>query len=248
MIKNPVTLSIIFPAYNEEQRIYTALVKTAQFAVKNNPHNIEVIVVENGSTDRTYARAMDVALGISVKPIHNLAIRIEQSRPGKGSALKYGMYLSKGKNVLLTDVDLSTPLMTLDRMYSYIPPADVVIGSRNLPASAVIGRSKQREVTGKTFSILASLLVPGIKDTQCGFKLLTRKAVETIGPLLTIDGFAFDVELLYIARRLGLDVAEVPVTWIHDPLSTVRVIPDSLKMARDLIRIKLNHATGSYKT
>jgi len=247
MIKNPVTLSIIFPAYNEEERIYTALINTATFAKLNKKMNIEVIVVENGSTDRTYERAIDTALEVARKPIHNIAVRVERSSPGKGSAVRYGMELSKGKHVLITDVDLSTPLMTVHRLLSFIPPADVVIGSRNLPGSTVMGRTKKREITGNAFTALTSFLVPGIKDTQCGFKLLTNGAVKTIGPLLTIDGFAYDVELLYIARRLDYYISEVPVTWINDDRSTVRVIPDSLKMARDLIGIKLNHATGSYK-
>jgi len=247
MITNPVFATIVFPAYNETERIGTALQKTAQF-IKHSRGNWEVIVVENGSTDNTYYKSMDLALDLARENIPNMAIRILQSTPGKGSALRLGMEKSKGEHVLLTDVDLSTPLREVWRLLGERQKGhDVVIGSRNMPTSLVLGRSGDRKFTGRVFNGLTSILTPGIRDTQCGFKILSRTAVNKITPLITIDGFAFDVELLFLARRLGFSISEVGVHWEHDPRSTVRVIPDSLKMARDVARIAVNYASGSYR-
>jgi len=240
-------MSVVFPAYNENARIRKAMFETADY-LKGKKGNYEIIVIENGSSDNTYELAIQTALDIVREPTHNIAIRVDQSDPGKGSALRKGMELSKGTHVLLTDVDLSTPLREMYRLLSYQQNgADISIASRKLGASVVVGRSNDRKFIGSVFNGLTSLLVPGIRDTQCGFKLLSRNAVEMICPLLTIDGFAFDVELLFIARRLGYFIAEVPVYWKHDDNSTVRVVPDSLKMARDIVKIGYNYATGAYK-
>jgi len=245
---NPVFITIVFPAYNESARICTALWKVANY-VKTVRDNWEVIVVENGSNDDTYETAIDTAIDIAREPIHNIAVRVERSTPGKGSALRYGMALSKGKYVLLSDVDLSTPIREVTRLLGYAirDGRGVVIGSRNMSTSLVLNRGRDRKFIGFLFNKLTSLLVPGIRDTQCGFKLLSREAVESITPFLTIEGFAIDVELLFVARLLGYDIAEVGVQWEHDTRTTVRVIPDSLKMARDLGRIAVNYASGIYR-
>lgn len=241
-------MTIVFPAYNESLRIRTALIKTAEF-VKKTKGNFEVIVVENGSTDNTYGKAIDTALEIvREQNISNLAIRVEKSTPGKGSALREGMRLSTGRYVLLTDVDLSTPLREVYRLLAKNRKgSDLAIASRKLPASIVVGRSPDRKFTGAVFGWFTSLLTPRIRDTQCGFKLINRDPLETILPLLTLDGFAFDVELIFVARRLGYIVKEVPVYWEHDPRSTVKILPDSFKMARDLMKIVYNYATGHYR-
>jgi len=241
-------MTIVFPAYNESLRIKTALLKTAEF-IQKTKGNFEVIVVENGSTDNTYKTALDTALEIvREQDIKNLAMRVEKSNPGKGSALRKGMRLSTGRHVLLTDVDLSTPLREVYRLLAKsIEGSDLVIASRNLPASIVVGRAKDRKFIGSVFGWFASLLTPGIRDTQCGFKLINRDLLEMILPMLTIDGFAFDVELIFVARQLGFTVKEVPVYWEHDPHSTVNVIPDSFKMLRDVMKIVYNHATGHYR-
>lgn len=243
-------MTIVFPAYNESLRIRNALLKTAEF-VKRTKGNFEVIVVENGSTDNTYEMAIDTTFKITREQnIYNLAVRVEKSTPGKGSALREGMRLSKGKYILLTDVDLSTPLREVYRLLGKVRDgADLAIGSRKLPASIVVGRKADRKFIGSVFGWFTSLLTPGdpIRDTQCGFKLINRDLLETILPLLTIDGFAFDVELIFVARKLGYIIKEVPVYWKHDPHSTVKIIPDSFKMARDLMKIVYNDATGLYR-
>jgi len=247
MITNPVFATIVFPAYNETERIETALRKTAEF-IKRSRGNWEVIVIENGSTDNTYEKTMDIALEIVHEGIPNMAVRLLRSSPGKGSALRLGMEQSRGEHILLTDVDLSTPLREVWRLLGERRKGyDVVIGSRNMPTSLVIGRSADRKITGRVFNGLTSILTPGIRDTQCGFKMLSRNVVKKITPLMIIDGFAFDVELLFLARQLGFSISEVGVHWEHDPRSTVRVVPDSLKMARDVIRIAINYVSGSYR-
>lgn len=246
---NPVFMTIVFPAYNEELRIKNALLETANF-VKETKGNFEVIVVENGSTDDTYNIALDTALEIvREQDIYNLVIRVEKSNPGKGSALREGMRLSTGRHVLLTDVDLSTPLGEVYRLLAnnIDGTADLSIASRKHPASVVVGRSASRKYIGSAFGGLTSLLTPGIRDTQCGFKLINRDALEMVLPLLTIDGFAFDVELIFVAQRLGYAVKEIPVYWKHDPRSTVKMIPDTFKMARDVLKIAYNYTTGKYR-
>lgn len=247
-LNNPVLMTIVFPAYNESLRIRTALLKTAEF-VRKTKGNFEVIIVENGSTDNTYKIAVDTAFEIAREQnVGNLAIRVERSTPGKGSALREGMRLSKGKYILLTDVDLSTPLREVYRLLAKNRDGtELTIGSRKLPRSIVVGRKADRKFVGTVFGWLTTLLTPGIRDTQCGFKLINRQLLERILPLLTIDGFAFDVELIFVARQLGYFVKEVPVYWEHDPHSTVKIIPDSFKMARDIIKIAHNHATGLYR-
>jgi len=241
-------MSIVFPAYNEMSRIQNALDQSAEFFKHWSTLNFEIIVVENGSTDNTYHYALELALNIARQPINNVSIRVERSSKGKGSALRLGMELAKGEYILLTDVDLSTPINNVMQLITGTTSgADLVIGSRNMKESVVIGRSANRRLFGNVFGTLARVLTPGITDTQCGFKLLTNKACKAIFPLMTLDGFAFDVELLFIARKLGYYILEVPVLWTHNPESKVNVIPDSLKMARDLVKIISNNALGRYR-
>jgi len=241
-------LSIIFPAYNEEERIAAAIEKTSQY-LRKNPNNpdCELIIVENGSTDNTRSVATAAALDLARDTGNNITIKIERSKPGKGAAIKHGLRLATGKTILITDVDLSTPINEFVTLVTHlIGGVDLVIGSRKLPGSKVSGLSGRRRLTSDIFAAMAMPLTPGILDTQCGFKLLTADLAKTIEPLLTLDGFVFDVELIHAAMQQGYKIKEVPVTWVHNDNSTVKIIRDSLRMARDLLKIWVNHARGQY--
>lgn len=239
-------LSVIFPAYNEGVRLPPSL-REAAWYFKDWPEPVEIIVIENGSNDATYDVAVAASLEIA-RVGSNLTIRLDHSAPGKGYACRKGIEIADGRYILITDVDLSTPIFETARLIAAIrnDGAALAIGSRKLPRSVVTGLNKRRDLTSKGFTALAGSLTPGIKDTQCGFKMITNEAARWIEPLLTLGGFAWDVELIHVAMQLGYKVLEVPVQWVHDADSRVNIFRDSIKMAGDLIRIRRNSALGRY--
>lgn len=241
-------LSIIFPAHNEEKRIAAAIEKTANYLQDNFMcPDCELIIVENGSTDKTKDIATAAALDLARAAERKLTIKLEHSPPGKGAAIRHGLRIATGRIILITDVDLSTPIdEILKLLREIIGEADLVIGSRKLPGSNVSGLTGRRRLTSDIFTALAMPLTPGIIDTQCGFKMLTIDLANRIEPLLTLDGFAIDVELIHAARENGYNIKEIPVNWIHNNNSTVKIIRDSFRMARDLFIIWVNHARGQY--
>jgi dolichyl-phosphate beta-glucosyltransferase len=244
-------LSIIFPAYNEAARIRPALLKTVDYlATWRLPFDFraEIIVILNGCTDNTREIVTETYLEIARKPYHDITLRLDNSRPGKGAAIRRGLNISRGRYILVTDVDLSTPLEEMPRLLqSAAANQCIVIGSRRMPGATVKGREGIRAAAAWVFSYFFTRpLVPGIKDTQCGYKVFTQAAARKIAPLATLDGFAIDVELLHIARRLGIGIVEIPVKWTHDKNSTVRVLRDSARMARDIFIIGRNSLTGCY--
>jgi dolichyl-phosphate beta-glucosyltransferase len=169
-------------------------------------------------------------------------VRLPENR-GKGAALRAGVLASSGDHVLLTDADLSTPITEVERLETELERADVVFGSRAV-AGARIDRPQPRfrQWMGKTFNLMIRALVAGgIRDTQCGFKLLDGPAARALFADLLLDGFAYDVELLWLARRRGLRIAEVGVVWNHSPESKVHLFTDSARMALDILRIRLLH-------
>ncbi len=231
-------ISIIIPAFNEEKRIGRTLEKLASF-LKNFKEETEVIVVDDASTDKT----IQVAESFSEK-IKNLAIlRLAESPlAGKGYAVGKGVLNSSGDFVLFTDADGSTPIEEIEKLLAKIRQGyDIAIGSRALERGSV--KRKQnilREVMGRSFNILVrTLTVKDIVDTQCGFKLFKRESTIDIFKNQKIFDFGFDVELLYVAKKHGLKIAEVPVLWYNDPHSSVHPIKDSLKMLVDLFKIRL---------
>ncbi|MFT7616251.1 MAG: dolichyl-phosphate beta-glucosyltransferase [Candidatus Woesearchaeota archaeon] len=235
-----MNLSIVIPAYNEAKRIRRTLIQMLAFL---NTHNItyEIIIVDDGSTDTT--------LQVVRKFKGNIKIVQNKTNLGKGFAVKTGIEHAKYDLILFSDADLATPIGEVLGMIKQIDKGhDVVIASRNLPESTiVVKQSLFRQILGKTFPLLVKLLlVPGITDTQCGFKLFTAKAAKRIVKLQTISRFSFDVELLFIARKLGFKVAEVPVTWTDQKGSTVNPLRDGLRMLVDLVKIRVNQIKGKY--
>ncbi len=229
-------ISIVIPAYNEESHIAATLHQINEYLLLR-PWPIEIIVVDDGSSDATIAEVEAAAARI-VAPIHILKNRINR---GKGYSVRRGMLTASGDFVLFSDADLSTPIYELDRLLRRAERGyDVVIGSRALRNSRIdVHQPIYRELMGKTFNmLLRSLGLSRFHDTQCGFKLFTRQAVNKIFPLTRLNRFAFDVEILLIAQRLGLRIRELPVHW-HDSLpSKVSLFHDSLRMFFDVLKLR----------
>ena len=231
----PCDISVVIPAYNEAGRIEPGLRRAVDY-LRGRGLSYEVLVVDDGSRDRT----VEVASSFADEGVR--VIRHEKNR-GKGAAIRTGVLASRGDEVLLTDADFSTPIEELGKLQARLEKTPVVIGSRGL-ADSVIQEHQPfyRELMGKTFNRIIRILgVRGLRDTQCGFKLLKGDLARSLGSDLSIDGFAYDVELLWLARRRGQGIGEVGVVWVNSPDSRVDPIRSSLSMLRDVILIRLRH-------
>lgn len=227
-------LGVVIPAYNEANRIADTLHRIHEY-LSAQPYTWRVVVVDDGSSDST----ADIARAI-LEPAGGLVLSYAPNR-GKGHAVRYGMLRTEARYLLFSDADLATPIEEVERLWAAIKEgADIAIASRDVPGSHLVRRqSPLREMGGKLFNRCVQLLaVPGIRDTQCGFKLFTCDAAKRIFRLCTIDNFSFDVEVLYIARKLGYRIAEVPVTWRHQEGSKVRFLRDGLRMLKTLFVIR----------
>jgi dolichyl-phosphate beta-glucosyltransferase len=228
-------LSIVIPAYNEEARIGSTLERITGW-IEAGTCSCEVIVVDDGSRDRT--RAIAEARGATV-------ISLAANR-GKGAAVRAGMLAARGARVLMCDADLATPIEELDKIALPLDRgADIAIASRAIDRSLIETRQHPlRELMGRGFNTLVRVLVlGGIKDTQCGFKLFTRDAAQDLFSRSKIDGFAFDVEILWLARG-RYEVVEVPVVWRHVEESKVSPGTDALRMFADILKLRLRHRDG----
>lgn len=241
-------LSIVVPAFNEELRIGASLADIMRFA-REHEVGAEILVVDDGSTDRTaevvstfHPEAGEVGIPLRL-------IRHEVNR-GKGAAVRTGFQNAAGDIVLFTDADLSTPIHEATRVISPIASGecDVVVGSRALDPSVItVQQSRLRRTMGRVFNWVARISTGlRIYDTQCGFKAFRRDVSAPVFALQRLDGFAFDVELLYLAARTGLRIREVPVAWGHFEDSKVSLVPHGGGMLRDLARIRLNDWRGLY--
>jgi len=238
---NKPFLSIIIPAFNEANRLPDTLRRINTYLSKQNFLS-EIIVAENGSTDGTYTIANDMQGEIRCLTV------LHENRRGKGWAVRQGMLKARGDYRFICDADLSMPI---EEIAKFMPPlelsAPIAIGSREAPGAVRYDEPQYRHFVGRAFNWLVQLLLlPGLSDTQCGFKLFREDTVNAIFPLLTIFGWTFDVEALFIAKKLGFKIVEIPIHWHHHPHSTVRVLPDSIRMGLDLIKIRLNDLLGRY--
>ncbi len=235
MPQNNPYLSIIIPAYNEEKRIGDSLDKILKF-LAGFDYTFEIIVVDDGSSDGTS--------DIVNKYGNNIHLISQPGNMGKGAAVRAGMLAAKGELRVFSDADLSTPIHELNKVIPIINEGyDIFIGSRALDYSSIKEHQPfYREFMGKTFNkIVQALVIKGIKDTQCGFKAFTKEASETVFRQAKIDGFGFDVEILYLANKAGLKAKEVSVEWYNDERSKVNPVTDSLKMFLELLKIKRLH-------
>ncbi|HWL51921.1 MAG TPA: dolichyl-phosphate beta-glucosyltransferase [Chthoniobacteraceae bacterium] len=230
-------LSIVVPAYNEERRLPDTL-KALTGALEKWPFSCEVLIVVEKSRDATLEIARRAAGGDARFRV--IAPGIQR---GKGHAVRLGMLEARGEIDLFMDADLSVPLDEVPRLLAVFeqhPGAGVVIGSRKHAGSEILKRqSWMRQRMGESFNWLLRVMADiSFRDTQCGFKAFRREAAQAVFSRQTIDGFAFDVELLLLADRLGFEVIEVPVRWINSGDSRVRIVRDSLTMLRDAIKVR----------
>ncbi len=233
--------SIVIPAYNEEKRLPSTLEQLFHFLEKQ-PFASEIIVVENGSDDQTFEIAQQFA--DRQKNVH--VLRSEQR--GKGLAIQRGVLAASGEYIFMCDADLSMPV---EEISHFIPPelegVDIAIASREAPGSVRYNEPYYRHFTGRVFNTLIRLLVlPRLQDTQCGFKCIRAQVARDIFPYQTLTGWAFDVELLYIARHHGYQIVEIPIDWYFNADSKISVVRDSLRMFLDLLRIRRNARRGLY--
>jgi dolichyl-phosphate beta-glucosyltransferase len=238
-----LTYSIVLPAYSESARIGASLDKILTHVAQRG-WDAEVIVVNDGSRDTT----AEIVRAYALK---NPALRLIENpgNRGKGYSVRNGMLHAHGDILLFSDADLSSPIAEADKLFAAIAGgADVAIGSRWLKSELQIQRQPlHRQLFGRIFN-LALRLILGLhfKDTQCGFKAFTRHAAEVIFPLQKIERWGFDPELLYLARKLGFKVVEVPVAWAHREGTRINPLRDGVRMFGEILKIRWNALLGKY--
>lgn len=240
---NPPSLSIVIPAYNEGARIENALDRVLA-CVAERRWNAEVLVVDDGSSDNT---PDVVQRWMTTHP--NLHLIRNDGNRGKGFSVRNGLLQAQGQIVMFTDADLSSPIEEAERLFAALDAgADVAIGSRWLEKERqTMHQPLYRRFFGRCFNwVTRKLMGLPYKDTQCGFKAFKREPAQVIFRLQTIERWGFDPEILFIARKLGYSIVEVPVTWGHDERSRISYLKDGMKMLEDMARIRKNSVRGRY--
>lgn len=236
-------LSIIIPSFNEELRLPGSLERIASYIREKRP-NTEVIVVDDGSADRTAAVAESWREKIS-----QLRVLSNGANRGKGFSVRHGSLEARGGVILFTDADLSSPIEEGEKLFAALESHDVAIGSRAVDRSLIeVHESLFREFAGIIFNrIVRVILRLPFVDTQCGFKAFRRERCRIIFEQQTIERFGFDPELLYLARHHGLSIKEVPVRWAHSPATKVNMFRDSVQMFLDVLVIRWSALRGRYR-
>ncbi|HSM70332.1 MAG TPA: dolichyl-phosphate beta-glucosyltransferase [Anaerolineales bacterium] len=234
-------LSIIIPAHNEENRLPDTLEQVIRF-LDEQSFTSEVIVVENGSTDKTLEVAQKIADQYK-------RVRVIQSERGKGAAVRLGMLEAQGDYRFMCDADLSMPV---DEITKFLPTEgqdiEIAIASREAKGAVRYNEPAYRHFGGRGINFIIQLLIlPGLNDTQCGFKCFRADVADKLFSLQTLDGWSFDIELLYNARKYGYRIREIPIHWYHDAETKVRALPDAIRMFQDIFRIHANAWRGVYR-
>jgi dolichyl-phosphate beta-glucosyltransferase len=236
-------LSLVIPAYNEgdPDRLPQSLKQITAFVDKQS-YAIEVIIVNNNSTDNT----LEIAEAVASQ--HAYIHVITEMQQGKGAAVRTGMMQATGEYLFICDADLSMPI---EEVTKFLPPVlsdyDIAIASREAPGSKRIDEPEMRHIMGRVFNFIVRVVaVHGLQDTQCGFKCFRRDVAFDLFPLQTIDGWAFDVELLFIAQRKKYNILEVPITWYYKDHSKIKPLTDSINMLIETLRIRVNGWQGKY--
>lgn len=234
-------LSIVIPAFNEQARIEASLDSLAEYLSRQD-YRWEVLVADDGSDDST----ADLVAGRD----HGGSVRLLRlAHRGKGAAVRDGMLNARGRYRMMCDADLAMPVEWIGKLLSAMEGGhDIVIGSRQIEGARRFNEPAARHVMGRLFNWCVRVVaVRGLEDTQCGFKCFTEEAAGSLFPIQRSSGFGFDVEILHLASRLGLDIAEIPIDWHHQPESKVRPHIDPLLMLRDAVAVRINWALGRYR-
>ena len=234
-------LSIVIPAFNEERRLPRTLEQVFSF-LQEQSYSAEVLVVENGSSDNTLHVAHQYA-----EKHPNLHVLTEKNR-GKGNAVRRGMLEAQGQYRFMCDVDLSMPIEELKK---FIPETDqsleIAIASREAKGAVRYNEPDFRHLGGRLINLAIRILIlPGLNDTQCGFKCFRDDIAKDIFSSQTISGWSFDIELLYLARKRGYQILEVPIHWYFDAETKLRAVNDAIRMLRDIFLIHWNNIRGRY--
>ncbi len=234
-------LSLVIPAFNEEQRILPTLKQVTDY-LSAQSYTWAVLVVDDGSSDTTAALVQGFTEQYPEVSLFSIP------HAGKGSAVRAGMLQTTGEYRFLCDADLSMPIDHLER---FLPPQrtdfDIAIGSREAPGARRFQEPRLRHLQGRLFNLFVRLLaVPGIRDTQCGFKCFRGEVAQALFTLQRFPGWGFDVEVLFLARRLGLSVVEVPIDWYHHSDSRAHRLRDGLDMGWDTLRLRWATWRGKY--
>lgn len=236
--------SIIIPAYNEANRLPETLALVRDW-VERQKFSVEVLVVDDGSKDETCAVVEEAMHRFSA-----LKLITNEANKGKGGVVRQGMLAAEGEWRIFMDADASTPLSEIEKLLAYTKTHEVIIGSRYLmPDSIKVKQPLKRRIISRAWNmIIQAILLPGIRDTQCGFKLFSASAAESIFPLQTVFGWLFDVELLTIARRLGYQIQEVPVDWYDAHESKMRALRQGKQAFSELRKIRKRARSGDYSS
>jgi len=243
-VKQP-ELSIVIPAYNEASVIGETLAEVSEY-LEGRGLDYEIILVSDGSTDNTGKIAISARAKNS-----RIQVLTNESNMGKGFSVKRGCLAAKGRVIAFTDSDLSYPISEVEKPLKMIDSGecDIAIGSRTVSGAVIaVHTSPLRKVMSKVFNLFVRLIaIHGIRDTQCGFKALSSKAARDIFSRQTMNGFSFDVEIIYIAKKLGYKVGEFPIVWAKSSeSSSVNPVSDSMGMFLDILRIRLLDLKGEY--
>ena len=249
-------LSLVIPAFNEEVRLGTLFTALREWISDPPRETIEIVLVDDGSDDATLARFREFESETTSVRVQVLA----NAHRGKGFAVRAGVLAANGDAILFSDADLSAPLCEATKLLAALDAgADLAVGSREGAGAQREREPSYRHLMGRGFNrLVQALLVPGIQDTQCGFKLFTRAAAQgiftrlrrygpdapiVVGPMVT----AFDVEVLFVARKLGYRISEIPVHWVHAEGSKVQPVRDAFRMARDVLSVKWGDVRNEYE-
>lgn len=241
--KERFLVSVIIPAYNEAERLPSTLQDLNDF-FRMRGYSWQIIVVDDGSEDNTSKIVESLSRSFATLTL----IRLEENR-GKGYAVRHGVGAADGKYIIFMDADGSTPIEEIDRLKASIDDGiDIAIGSRAMKSKYTKVKALwHRKLLGRIYNSIVNLLIlPGIEDTQCGFKMFKVQVAKDLFSRVTADRFSFDVELLFLARRLGYSIAEIPVNWTNVPGSKVHLVRDSLRMLWDILRFRWQAIMGVY--
>lgn len=234
-----VTLSIIVPSYNEELRIIPTLNDAIAY-LNNKNITFEIIVVDDGSTDSTSTVVNNLSKTLSP----NIKLTSQGKNQGKGAAVKKGFLEATGEVVGFMDADGATPIAEIDKLLLALKSCDIAIGSRALfSKDSTVKTVWYRKFLGRVFNSVVNIIaLPGIRDTQCGFKFFQRDVAQKIFPLIQTERFGVDVEILYLARKFNFKISEIPINWNNIPGSKVNLLKDSIQMLYDVLRVMVRHS------